>query len=67
MDALPIMNGTNAPLELCEQVKERFQAFLNNFVIADDQGDAQPSQSLTHSQGSGERGGGRAWGALGLF
>lgn len=46
------MNALNAPAELCEAVKERFLAFLNGFVVTD-QADAEPSQSITHSQGSG--------------
>lgn len=50
------MNALNAPSELCNAVQERFQAFLNGFVVTD-QADAEPSQSITHSQGSG---GGRA-------
>lgn len=49
---LPIANSLNAPLELCEQVKDRFQQFLNNFVIIESL-DGEPSQSITHSQGSG--------------
>ncbi len=52
MDELPVMNALNAPAELCEAVKERFLAFLNGFVVTD-QTDAEPSQSITHSQGSG--------------
>lgn len=61
-EALPVMNSMNAPLELCEQVKERFLQFLNGFVITDNL-DAEPSQSMTHSQGSGAReSGGRCWG-----
>jgi hypothetical protein len=51
-DAIPVMNSINAPLELCEQVKERFQQFLNGFVISESL-EAEPSQSITHSQGSG--------------
>ena len=47
-----MMNVMNAPLELCEQVKERFLQFLNGFVLSDSL-DAEPSQSITHSQGSG--------------
>jgi hypothetical protein len=50
------MNSINAPLELCEQVRGRFLQFLNNYVVADGQDDAQPSQSITHSQGSGAAG-----------
>ena len=52
MDELPVMNALNAPAELCEAVKERFLAFLNGFVVTD-QTDAELSQSITHSQGSG--------------
>lgn len=52
---LPIMNAINAPIELCQTIEARFRDFLNGFVIADDL-EAQPSQSLTHSQGSGESG-----------
>ncbi|KAL4448853.1 hypothetical protein ABPG77_007570 [Micractinium sp. CCAP 211/92] len=52
--ALPVMNGINAPVELCEQVKERFLQFLNGFVLTDSL-DAEPSQSNTHSQGSAGR------------
>ena len=51
-EAIPVMNVMNAPLELCEQVKERFLQFLNGFVLSDSL-DAEPSQSITHSQGSG--------------
>ena len=51
-DAIPVMNSINAPLELCEQVKERFQQFLHGFVISESL-EAEPSQSITHSQGSG--------------
>lgn len=59
--ALPVMNGINAPVELCEQVKERFLQFLNGFVLTDSL-DAEPSQSNTHSQGSGrQRAGWRRW------
>lgn len=61
-DALPVYNSVNAPLELCEQVKERFLQFLNGYVISDSLDDG-PSQSITHSQGSGEEGG--VWGELG--
>lgn len=57
--ALPVMNGINAPVELCEQVKERFLQFLNGFVLTDSL-DAEPSQSNTHSQGSGGQSAGRA-------
>ena len=53
------MNALNAPAELCEAVKERFLAFLNGFVVTD-QADAEPSQSITHSQGSGAGAGGAA-------
>ncbi|PSC76526.1 DNA replication licensing factor Mcm6 [Micractinium conductrix] len=51
-EGLPVMNTLNAPVELCEQVKERFLQFLNGFVLTDNQ-EAEPSQSITHSQGSG--------------
>ena len=54
-DAIPVMNSINAPLELCEQVKERFHQFLNGFVISESL-EAEPSQSITHSQGSGAGG-----------
>lgn len=54
---LPLMNTVNAPLELCEQVKDRFLQFLNNYVVTDSL-DAEPSQSITHSQGSGGAGAG---------
>lgn len=53
------MNALNAPAELCEAVKERFLAFLNGFVVTD-LADAEPSQSITHSQGSGAGAGGAA-------
>ena len=56
-DAIPVMNSINAPLELCEQVKERFQQFLNGFMISESL-EAEPSQSITHSQGSGAVGAG---------
>lgn len=49
-----VMNPTHAPVELCEQVKERFLRFLNGFVLVESQ-EAEPSQSNTHSQGSGGR------------
>ena len=54
-DALPLYNSVNAPLELCEQVRERFLAFLNGFVISEP-ADGEPSASGTLSQGSGARG-----------
>lgn len=63
-DAIPVMNSINAPLELCEQVRGRFLQFLNNYVVADGQDDAQPSQSITHSQGSGAAGQGTLCGVL---
>jgi len=45
-----VLNAMNAPAELCEQVKERFLQFLNDFVLSESL-DAEPS--ITHSQGSG--------------
>jgi hypothetical protein len=53
-EAIPVMNSINAPLELCEQVRERFLHFLNSFIYADGQEDGQPSQSVAASQNSGE-------------
>lgn len=61
-EGLPVMNTLNAPVELCEQVKERFLQFLNGFVLTDNQ-EAEPSQSITHSQGSGVN---RSWEASGV-
>ncbi|KAI3430537.1 hypothetical protein D9Q98_005130 [Chlorella vulgaris] len=54
-EAIPVMNSINAPLELCEQVRERFLHFLNSFIYADGQEDGQPSQSVAASQNSGGR------------
>jgi hypothetical protein len=51
-DAIPVMNMINAPVELCQQAQERFLQFLNNFLLTEYDGEL-PSQSNTHSQGSG--------------
>jgi hypothetical protein len=45
------MNPLNAPRELCQQVKEQFVRFLNDFVLHDS-GEPEASQA---SQGSGRR------------
>lgn len=42
-DALPIMNTMNAPVELCERIKERFLNFLNDFILQD-RGEPELSQ-----------------------
>ncbi|KAL6782688.1 MCM6 [Auxenochlorella protothecoides x Auxenochlorella symbiontica] len=49
-DALPIMNTMNAPVELCERIKERFLNFLNDFILQD-RGEPELSQ-LSGASGS---------------
>lgn len=50
LEALPTMNPLNAPVEVCEQAKERFLQFLNEFQVSDNS-EPEPSQL---SQGSGD-------------
>lgn len=50
-EPLPVMNPLNAPIEVCEAAKERFQQFLNEYQAAES-AEAEPSQSQA-SQGSG--------------
>ena len=52
LEALPVMNPLNAPVEVCEEAKARFTAFLNEYTAVDA---AEPEQSQA-SQGSGARG-----------